>query len=207
MDYTLDTKAAQAADQMGSRLDETGKYVGVFTRAEATTSKKGAEGIDFSFKSDDGLSADYLTVWTHGKDGKEIYGYKQLMAIMTCLKIKALSTKEGTVEKWDKESSAKVKVSATLYPDLMNKPVGLLLQREAYLKKDQSEGHKMGIFAAFEASTEFTASEILGQKTSPELLDKMVAQLKDKPLNIGNGTHATPATAGDFTGMDDDIPF
>ena len=205
MDYTLDTKAAQAADQMGSRLDATGQYTGVFTRAEATTSKNGAEGIDFSFKSNDGLSADYLTVWTHGRDGKEIYGYKQLMAIMTCLKIKSLSTKEGMIEKWDKETSGKVKVSATLYPDLMNKPIGLLLQREDYLKKDQSEGHKMGIFAAFEASTEFTASEILGHKTSPELLDKMLAKLKDKPLQMSVSANYAPSAS--FDSFEDEIPW
>lgn len=209
MNYSLNTEAAKAADAMNSRLDETGKYIGVFTRAESVTSEKGAVGIDLSFKSEDGRTADYLSVWTHGKDGSEIYGFKQLMAIMTCLRVKQLTKTPGTVEKFDKGVGAKVQVKADIYPELMGKPVGLLLQRAAYIKGDGSEGHKLNIAGVFEAGSELTASEILGKKTAPELLAKMVAVLKDKPLS---GKSATPpkssATAGGaFDYLDQDIPF
>lgn len=207
MNYSLNTEAAKAADTMNSRLDETGKYIGMLTRAEAVTSKKGAVGIDLSFKSEDGRTADYLSVWTHGKDGSEIYGFKQLMAIMTCLRVKQLTKTPGTVEKYDKELKEKVQIKAEIYPELTGKPVGLLLQREAYIKGDGSEGHKLNIAGVFEASSELTASEILGKKTTPELLAKMVAVLKDKPLS-GKQAQATPSNApDDFTGIPDDCPF
>lgn len=208
MNYSLNTEAAKAADAMNSRLDETGKYIGVFTRAEAVTSKKGAVGIDLSFKSEDGRTADYLSVWTHGKDGSEIYGFKQLMAIMTCLRVKQLTKTPGTVEKYDKAAGKSIPFDAEIYPELMGKSVGLLLQREAYIKQDGSEGHKLNITGVFEASSELTASEILGKKTTPELLAKMVSVLKDKPLS---GKAATPpqssAPAGAFDDMADDIPW
>lgn len=202
MDYTLNAEAAKAADVMNSRLDETGKYVGAFTRAEAVTSKKGATGIDLSFKADDGRTADYLSVWTHGKDGKEIYGFKQLMAIMTCLRIKQLSKADGVVEKYNRDEGKMSKFDAEIFPDLMNKKIGLLLQRESYIKQDGSEGNKLNIAGVFDAETEFTASEILNKQTTPELLTKMVGALKDKP----GKQLATVATASDASG-DDDFPF
>lgn len=206
MNYSLNTEAAKAADTMNNRLDETGKYIGVFTRAEAVTSKKGAVGIDLSFKSDDGRTADFLSVWTHGKDGNEIYGYKQLMAIMTCLRVKQLTKTPGTVKKYDKASGGIAEFQADIYPELTGKQIGLLLQREAYVKNDGSEGHKLNIAGAFEAGSELTASEILGKKTTPELLAKMTSALKDKPLSSRPAAATSTGSADDgFDG--DDIPF
>lgn len=202
MNYTLNTEAAKSADVMNSRLDETGKYTGVFTRAEAVTSKNNATGIDLSFKADDGRTADYLSVWTHGKDGKEIYGFKQLMAIMTCLRLRQLSKTDGVVEKYNKEIGGMAKFDAEIFPDLMNKKIGLLLQRESYAKNDGSEGHKLNIAGVFDAETEFTASEILNKQTKPELLEKMVCALKDK---LGKQP-SMPVSSFDSS-TDDDLPF
>ncbi|MGK3946781.1 hypothetical protein ABK046_51510, partial [Streptomyces caeruleatus] len=68
MSYTLDATQAKAADSISSSIRETGKYVGVLTRAEAVTSTKGTKGLGLSFKSDDGSTADYLDLYTHRAD-------------------------------------------------------------------------------------------------------------------------------------------
>lgn len=211
MNYQLNTEAAKAADAMNSRIEDTGKYIGVFTRAEAVKSKKNTIGIDMSFKSDDGQTADYLSVWTHNSEGKEIYGFKQLMAIMTCLRLKSLTKTNAVIEKYDTELKQRVKVSADVYMELTGKPIGLLLQREAYMKDNGTEGFKLNLVGFFDAETELTASEILGKKTQPELLAKMVAQLKDKPLSGKQQEHHKAASNDysddPFGNMPDDFPF
>jgi len=213
MNYTLNPEAAKAADTMNGRIDETGKYIGVFTRSESVESNKGTIGIDLSFKSNDGPTADYLSLWTQNKDGKEIYGFKVLMAVMTCMRTKTLTKTRGSVEKYDQDQQKRVTVSADIYPELMDKPIGLLLQREEYIKGNGTVGAKMNIVGAFDPETEMTASEILGKKTKPELLERMVAGLNDKSLpssskSHGNNSlppHESVPHGGDFG--QDDIPF
>lgn len=205
--YNLNAEQAKQADNVGMRITETGKYIGVFTRAEAIKSKQDTEGIEFSFKSASGQEADFLTLWTHDASGKEVYGLRMLNAIMTCMRVKSIAPAQGQVEKWD--GSARAKVSATVYPELMGKQIGLLLQREAYEKADGSIGHKFNIFACFEAGSELMASEILGQIAKPEKLAKVAATLGDRPMKKKPGGHATTPNGdpGGFSTMPDDIPF
>ena len=103
MDYTLNPEAAKQADNLFSRIEEKGKYLGTLTRAEQIVSKKGSKGVDFSFKTDTGATADYLTIWTHNGDGKQLQGFNTLMAIMTCLRVKELKAEQGEVEKYDND--------------------------------------------------------------------------------------------------------
>lgn len=213
MDYTLDTSAAKQADSLTNRIDQTGKYLGVFTRAEPITSKKGSKGVDFSFKATDGATADYLTVWTHNTAGDQLLGYRALMAIMTCLRVKTIRPAEGDVEKYDNDLRKRVRLTVPLYKELMNQPIGLLLQMEEYEKNDGSTAWKPVIFAPFDKD-EFTASEILNQAKEQTVLEKMVMQLKDKPLKSGLPSRVAaapisskPSSSDPFADMEDDIPF
>jgi hypothetical protein len=207
--YTIDANAARAADQMNSRITETGKYIGIFTRAEEIKSKKGTIGVEFSFKADDGQTADYLTAWTKNTDGKELYGLKQLNAIMACCKVRTITATPGQVEKYDNSVGTVAKMAATVFPELIGKRIGLLLQVEEYEKKDGSIGEKMGLAGAFEADTEFTASEIMDKAVKPEKLARHVATLKDRRLPAStSGGHAAPSQAGGFgDDLESDIPF
>jgi hypothetical protein len=199
--YDLNPEAAKQAEQ--GRITETGKYKGVFTRAEAVVSKKSTEGVEFSFKSDDGSDADFLTLWTHNADGKELFGLKVLNALMTCIRIKQINPAQATIEKW--VDGSKQKVNATIFPDLTNKPIGVLLQKESYTKNDGSIGSKLNLVGCYDASTEMTASEILNKATKAEKLPAMIAKLRDKDATM------TPSSVGPsgngFDDMDSDIPF
>lgn len=211
MDYQLDQAAAKAADVVFAKIDVTGKYLGQLTRAEPVTSKKGAKGVDMSFKSNEGATADYLTIWTHGAEGKQLQGFNTLMALMTCLRVKNLTAENGEIEKYDKEQAKRVKVTVPLFKELMGKPVGLLIQMEEYPKNAGGTGWKANIHGAFDKDG-FTASEILSKATKAEVLDKMVASLKDKPMRENSGSIApkkeseNPAE-GLTDNFDSDIPF
>lgn len=208
--YKLDADSAKKADQIMNRIDETGKYVGQFTRAENVESRKGTKGVEFSFKSDDGQNADYLTVWTVNSDGKQLRGYEVLMAIMTCLKIKNIKPVHQVIEKYDADARQRVEMNVEVFPELMGKPIGLLLQREEYAANDGTIKAKMNIFGAFEPATGFTASEILTQAKVPATLEKMLAALKDKKIKRPSGqslpNEYSPSSNG-MDDLDDDIPF
>jgi hypothetical protein len=212
MDYNLDTNAAKAADNITSRIDAAGKYLGTITRAEPITSKGGAQGVDISFKSDTGATADYLTIWTHGKDGKQLSGFNLLMAIMTCLRVKSLRAEPAEIEKWDADQGKRVKAVAPVFRELMGKPVGVLIHMEEYEKRTGDTAWKPVISAAFDTG-EFTASEILSKAKAPETLGKLVAGLRNRPLKTGGGKQqyasenpgaGMPAS---FDDLGDDIPW
>lgn len=200
--YDLNPEAAKQAEQ--GRITETGKYAGIFTRAEAVISKKNTEGIEFTFRSTSGSDADFLTLWTHNAEGKELFGLKVLNALMTCMRVKQIKPAQSVIEKW--VDGSKQKVQAEVFPDLMNKPIGVLLQKEFYEKNDGTMGAKLNLTGCYEASTEMTASEILGKATKAERLSGMVASLRDKAAPAST-TRAPVAAGSGFEDMDDDIPF
>lgn len=207
--YNLDADAAKQADTGGGRINETGKYVGQFTKAKKVLSTKGTQGIEFSFESLNGQSADYLTVWTINKDGDQIYGYKQLMALMTCLKVRNIDITNAEVEEYDKDANGMVKRKAEIYSGLMSKPIGVLLQMEEYEKKDGSTGEKASFAGFFDPKTEQVALEIL-DKSDAKVLEKLVSQLVPLKKLKGSRSHAPAGGADSYGGgpaFSDDIPF
>lgn len=205
MDYQLDTNAAKKADVIFSKIDTKGKYMGVLTRAEQVTSQKGSVGVDLSFKAGSGESADYLTLWTHNKDGKQLMGFNTLMAIMTCLRVRELKAQDGEVEKYDSTQQKRVKVIVPLYRELMDKPLGLLIHMEEYAKTAGGTAWKPVIAAVFDKD-EFTASEILNKSVQPEALPKMVMALRDRPLKNAV-LNSAGASSSDVPADFDDVPF
>lgn len=205
--YSLDTTAARQADVSG-RIDESGKYIGQFTKAKKVSSNKGTEGIEFSFESNNGQSADYLTLWTVNKEGKQIYGFKQLMALMTCLKARNIESKDGEVEEYDSVAKQVVRRKVEIYPGLMDKEIGILIQMEEYEKKDGSIGTKASFAGFFDSKTEQTAAEIL-DKQNANALEKMIGNLipvkklkSSRPSFDSMPNYSTPDRF-----IDDDIPF
>lgn len=210
--YQLDPKAAQKADQTGNRINTLGKYVGTFTQAEDITAGTGTKGLALRFDAN-GQGAN-LSLYTKKSDGETIMGFQVLMAIMTCLGLRNIEPKDGTVKAWDRESNTEITKQAKVFPDLCVKPIGLLLETEDYLKSDNTTGTKMVIAGVFQAKTELTATEILERKTVPLMLPKMVERLHHRPLKAAKANAGrTPAHVGSsgggsgFDDMDDDIPF
>lgn len=208
--YSLNTTAARQADQRSERITEIGKYIGVFTRAEDVESTKGTRGIDFAFQTDAKQTANF-TLWTLNADGKELFGYKQLQALMTCLRVKQLETTTAVVKKWDRVANQVLEVQAEVFEDLMDRPIGILFETEEYEKNGGGTGVKVVPVAFFDADTELMASEILDKKVQPAQLAKMLPTLKHRPLKKASSTQQRPPnpspSGSRFEDMDDDIPF
>jgi len=222
MYYEFDQSAALTADNTHGRITEKGKYIGKFTRAEHITSKNtGTIGIDFDFVTDDGLRA-RLALYTRKADGTTIYGYRQLMAILACLRQRGVSEPQNVLAKvYDFDAQREVEKLIPQFPELLNKPIGLLIHMEQYGEEGK---WRPGIAYAFEANTELMASEILKKKTVPEQLPKALLTLRDRPMKEANQNASIPnayeaakngnlayanqlARAGWLDDLDSDIPF
>lgn len=200
--YALDTTAAKAADSAGFQIKENGKYVGKFTRAEDIVSDRtGTKGIDFDFVSDAGQRARF-SIYTVKADGTTIYGFKQLMAMMTVLKLREIADPTMIRAKvYDFDQGKEVEKSVPQFAELVNKPIGILITMEEY-KPGKFRPNLAGIF---QAETDLVASEILDRKTVPAKLERMVAALRDKTLNVSAPSHSGPEA--EHPADDSDIPF
>ncbi|MCY1245241.1 hypothetical protein D9M72_583720 [compost metagenome] len=138
-------------------------------------------------------------------------GFQALMAVMACLGLRNIAPQQGSITFWDNEAKAEKTKQGTIFPELCNKPIGLLLETEDYLNRDGDVRTRMVFASAFQAGTELTASEILDRKTKPEQLEKQVAYLRHRPVKPAKGSAAAPArtapAGSGFDDMDDDIPF
>lgn len=198
--YTLDSKLAKKADG-GDYITTTGKYIGRITKAEDVLSTNKTQGIDFSFESQDGAKANYMTLWTVNQNGENLSGLNALNAIMTCMKVKEISTSPMLVKDHKGERVAQCFTQ-------LHKPIGLLLAKEPYDKNDGTEGYKMVIEGVFDPETELTASEILDRKTQPQKLAQMVARLKDRAKQTQVPKQSgSQAQSGNAVADLDDIPF
>lgn len=190
------------------RITRKGAYIGEFTRAEHTVSRRGTLGLDFSFVAEDGSTADYLTVWTKKGDGEELSGRALLDAMMTCMAVRNLEPKRGRIEKYNPDTRERELTDAILYPDLMGKRIGLLLIVEEYIGNDGAKRSKMMVQGCFEPVSQKTAKEIWNKEPA-KALPALVAGLRDRLLPAHAGAPAggyQDGYGGDAYG-DDSIPF
>lgn len=210
MSLVLNAQEAKKADYVNSNITETGKYIGVITRAEKLLSKNKVEGIGLSFKADNGGSANYLDLYTTKENGERLRGFNIAQAILCCTRTKEANEGEIEFEKWDKDTKKMSKTTAIGYPALMGKRIGLLLQKELDTNNQTgADVERVTIFGVFEADTEFTSSEILDKSLKPEQLEKMMLSLMSRPVrdNRAKPTHQINTSAPDLSDIDSDLPF
>lgn len=211
MSLSLNANKAREADKMSNMIRETGKYVGIITRAEKLLSKTGTKGVGLSFKADDGSTASYLDVYTEKANGEELWGASIVQSILCCTRVKNAEEGQITFERWSKEDKAMVDCTSTGYPVLMGKRIGLILQKELQSHYETgADTERMNIVRVFEAATGLTSSEILDGKTKPEKVEafmKGLAPFRDSRKKVEKGptlAEKQPVGAGEF---DDDIHF
>ncbi len=212
--YQLDANEARKADSTGNAIKDLGKYIGTFTQAEDVTAQTGTKGVALTFESNGQKTR--FSLYTKKSNGETIMGFQALMAIMACLKLRNINPAQGQIKSYDYETKTDVVKIGTVFPELCNKPIGILLETEEYINKKDELRTRMVFAGAFQAGTELTASEILDQKTQPEQLAKMVAYMRHRPLKAGAahaaGSGGAPAahsvsSGSGFESMDDSIPF
>lgn len=191
--YDYDPEAAGKADDVASRIDTSAAYIGRFKAVYAIKSEKtGTEGIYFEFQSPGGGSADF-SVYTRKEDGTTTFGMNQVQAMMTILQLRGLRSVPGKFEAYDSDEGKRVEKQGEVFPDLLDKDIGLVLQKERYTKNNGSEGFRMNLYGIFDPKTRLTASEIRERKVQPEKLEKILRSLKDKDTRKTGGATAEPA--------------
>lgn len=211
MSLKLNSQLARAADEIAAGIRESGKYVGVITRAEKLTAGTGTVGLGLSFRADSGQTADYLDLYHTKGDGETLSGLKTVNAILCCTKVSEATEGPIQCEKW--QDGGRQRVTVTGYPALMGKRVGFLLQQVLETDNKGKDREKVQIFAVFNADTELTASEMYEKKTKPERLANMLDALLARPVRdnrkSGKAKPVGRSAADDYSGMppDDDVPF
>lgn len=215
MALTLNANEARKADNFSSVIKESGKYVGVITRAEKLLSKNKVEGLGLSFKTDDGASANYLDVYTVKENGELLRGHSIAQAVLCCTRTKSANDGSITFDRWDNNERKMVKATAPGYPDLMGKRIGFILQREIGTNQNTGDDtDRLNIVAVFEAATGLTASEILDSKTKAERIDAIAKMVQANPVR-DTRKRAAPARAAPAASQpsssqdewDSEIPF
>lgn len=202
----LDATLAKAADNIASGIKESGKYIGVITRAEKLVSTKGTEGLGLSFKADNGQTADYLDLYHTNKDGEKLPGLKTVNAILCCAKVQEAGEGPVKVEKWDSAARARVVCTVPGYPALMGKRIGFLLQKVLETDQDGKDREKVQVFGVFNAETELTASEMYAKATKPERLASMLDALMARPVRDNRKTKVARSHARSDDPFDDMPP-
>lgn len=211
MGLQLNAAEAKKADNFSAVIRETGKYIGTITRAEKLVSQNGTEGVGFSFRTDDGATANYLDVYTVKSNGDKLRGYNVVQAILCCLRLKTVEDGPITFEKWDRNAGGMVQATAPGYPGMMGKRIGFILQKELQTNnRTGADVERMNIVAVFEADTGLVATEILEGKTKAERADniaKLVKPVRDIRTNQSQRPAASAPVGAASADFDDDIPF
>lgn len=177
MSLTFNSAEARKADTFSSIIKDTGRYEGVITRAEKLVSSQGTVGVGFSFKTDDGATANYLDVYTAKANGEALWGSNIVQAVLGCLKLKDVPEGEITFDKWTRDQGI-VPTKGVGYPSLMGKRIGFLLQRVLETNnKTGADVDRVNISAVFQAGTGLTSSEILDGKTKAEKTEQRLRAL------------------------------
>lgn len=212
-DLTLDPKAATDASKGSNRISRSGTYPGKITAAWGGTNKNKNEFVGLVWKGDNGdqLQQD---VYIFAANGQQLSGFGIVQALMTCVRVRELKATRGQCTRYDFELRDDVTIMEDIYADLVDKPVGLIVQ----MVEDEYQGkvsQKPDIRGWYELSTNMVAAEILGHAKEARTLDSQRAWLEANPVyrKKPKAQAATvsspvsgPATAGgghDF----DDVPF
>lgn len=203
MDFTLDPNKAKAADKVASNISATGYYTGHFTNAYLRHTDNGAVMVGFSFKSDEELTSNF-EICTHGRDGKPTFGLDMLHAGLSCLKVRSAKAVAGVRKAYI--NGAEQDIQCEVYPDFINKPIGLILQKVEYEKQDGSGvGYRMELKHFIDPLTKQTGGEVLN-KDAAEKFEKLLGRYTDKLIATTAPQKPKNSSGHDFI-VEDEIPF
>lgn len=151
----------------GGYVNETGAYNFEITEAKwVVSSNKGTFGMELSVESDQGLKANYLSIWYAKSDNSPIaMGQNMVQAIMGCAGVQQLSSM--------------TKNDYTVAPELQGKNIGLVLQKILKTKQDGSDTHSFDIKMPFISQSGQTIQE-RNTGSQAEAVANMTSWLKDK---------------------------
>jgi hypothetical protein len=200
----------------GGRINKTGAYTGFFTKAyEIVSAKTGSKAIHLEFVSDNGSSA-AIDLWYWSGKTDALIDFQMdatVFPLLSLMGLKSLREKPNhSIEVWDFDVKGLVSKKFTAFPDLANKPIGVIFQMEEYQKNNGTLGEQARAFRFFDAKTRQTAKEKANENdaVAVELLladlpdVKRLSLLSTQIVNVQDAQIIQKANDFDF---DDDIVF
>jgi len=152
LSFKLDVASA-AREAAGSRITEPGAYTGTFKQCYLFQStQKKSNGVRLSFQSDSGEKTD-IELYVSDAQGKPFLSMQTINALMMVMKVKEMNPQEGKVMQYDYDEKKEVETTAPVLRELMNKPIGLLLNMEGQVSKSGKVFYKPVIVASFDPAT------------------------------------------------------
>lgn len=210
MDLKLNASLAKEANSGGKRITEPGDYVGVIRQAWFEENERGTKSVHISFAADNGQEAGPLPLYIYNSEGKELPSLKTLNAILACLRLRDAKSRPGKVTVWDYDQGAEVQRDKAIYPELIGKRIGLVLQGEEYMTSKGEQRMRLLIAAPFEFDTRRMAAEVLDQSPDATALDRFLKWFEDHKVKQAGGQRKPaqkPVPAGSYDDFSDDIPF
>lgn len=177
--FKLNTVNAKSVGESGY-INKSGAYKGVIKLARIYDSEKGATMLVLDFDAENSEHAT-ITMALTKRNGEETFNRKIVDALMTVLKVREIAVVQSLYA--DKDGNSK---TGYLLTELMNKPVGLLLQNAPEEYRDNKTGeirvaNRMMILTPFDPQTMQNAREILLQQEGKYVLSKLET-LKDRDV-------------------------
>jgi len=210
--FQLNVKNARTVGS-NNYIDKSGAYIGVITLARLYESKNHATMLVLDFQTQNKEQANIL-MCIYDRNGEETFQRLILDSLMVVLQINPINPMNAVQGRYKaKDGSDQI---GWLLKDLMNKPVGLLLQNcpEEYLDKQGNikVANRLNIVTPFNPLTRQNAKEIL-DKLDATAVDARLRTLKDKdlkkltPQDSGFDNTSNPPPQGSGFSMYEDIPF
>lgn len=179
-EFDYDEGAAKLADRAADRLTDGGAYVGSFKVVSPFKSEKGTIGTQFDVVLKDGGETNF-GLFLVGQDGKELFGMQNFQGIRAVMGLKGRAKpSKGMVRKYNKEAKAWEDAEGPVYADMMDKEIGMVLQKELYTKQGGGDGVRFNLVTVYDPKTRLTPREIIAGEKVPKRLDKVLKGLTDK---------------------------
>ena len=189
--FKLNVANAKAVGDTGY-ISKSGPYTGVIKLARLYDTMLVLEFVS------DGAEHATISMPLTKINGEETFNRKIVDALMTVLKVREMNVVQGQYL----DQKENVMKPAYLLNDLMNKPIGLLLQNAPEEYEDRQTraikvANRMNLLTPFDPQTMQTARELLEKKEAKYVQNK-AATLKDKevkkfaPTNYSAGFERPP---------------
>lgn len=182
----------------GTAIQEGGAHICTIESAVYTKAKKGSHGVEFTIKTDDGLTGRYITQYFAKANGEPINsGYSLLNALMGFCGINGLNWAQTTING----------ESCSHCPELAGKRVGLFLQKRLYTKESGQDGYDFSIACPFDPATNKTFKE-KSQNKEAQAIARMAATYSDRDERKQAQSNAVGGYSSQSGGWpDDEIPM
>ena len=150
-----------------SYINQSGAYVGRITAAKWINARQSqAQALELSFESQNGQKANFISLYHTKADGSpNAYGIAHINAIMGLTGLQALTNIP--------------KGSDNICPELINKPIGFVLQKVLFNKANGEESYKFELIFPYGAKTGKTLKEAVNNEPA-ERVNQVIATLHDK---------------------------